>query len=419
MRKLVLVAAFCVLAVSELHAGGLGLLDPNARAAGMGGAYVAQASDPTAILYNPGGLALLKKKKGLSAGMTFSSKREATFQGLPPGIGAGTTAAQKNKMTMLPYAFASAPLSPRVVAGVGAYTSYLTRSEWSEPASFSGRYLATSSEIKALDLAPTFSLALTPNLGIGGGMIYRRTTISGSRRIGATLSGNVVDVADAAMETDTTSSNGWHAGILYRMGDALAIGITHRSKMSVDFDGAGRLTQIMTGNAQLDQLVAASFPFNQDLALSSQFAFPEQTTAGIALGLGQAVLMEVDITRANWKPATAIAFTFPNNPTLNVSYPLALQETTSYRAGLRYRFPTGPQLRAGYAIDKTPQPDETTGAFLADTDRNTLTLGFGLDWLDLSLGWTTFSERSVTTNVDGFNGNYRGTEWTAAVTITK
>jgi long-chain fatty acid transport protein len=418
MRNLLLLAVVCGLAASELQAGGLGLLDPNARAMGMGGAYVAQASDPTAILYNPGGLALLKKKKGLSAGVTFSSTREATFQGLPPGIGAGTTAAQKNKMATLPYAFTSAPFSPRIVAGLGAYTSYNTRSEWAEPATFSGRYLATSSELKALDLAPTFSMALTPNIGIGAGAIYRRTTISGSRRIGATLSGNVVDVADAVMETDTTSSTGWHAGILVRAGEAFSIGITHRSKMSVDFEGAGRLTQISTGNTQLDQLVGASFPFNQDLALATAFDFPEQTTAGIALGLGP-VLIEVDATRANWQPATALAFTFPNDPTLNVTYPLALQETTSYRGGLRYRFPTGPQVRVGYAIEKSPQPDQTVGAFLADADRNTVTLGFGLDWLDLAVGWTKFGERSVTTNVDQFNGNYRGNEWTAALTITK
>lgn len=416
MRKLLLLAAS--VAAFDLHAGGLALLDPNARSMGMGGAYVAQASDPTAILYNPGGLALLKKKKGLSAGVTFSSTREATFQGLPPGAGAGTTAAQKNKMATLPYAFTSAPFSPRIVAGLGAYTAYNARSEWAEPSNFSGRYLATSSEIKALDLAPTFAMALTQNIGIGAGAIYRRTTISGSRRIGATLSGNVVDVADAVMETDTTSSTGWHAGILFRAGDAFSLGITHRSKMSVDFEGAGRLTQIPTGNTQLDQLVAASFPFDQDLALASQFDFPEQTTAGIAFGAGP-VLIEIDATRANWQPVTALAFTFPNNPTLNVSYPLALQETTSYRGGLRYRFPTGPQIRAGYAIEKSPQPDTTAGAFLADADRNTVTLGFGLDWLDLAVAWTKFGERSVTTNIDGFNGNYRGNEWTAALTITK
>jgi long-chain fatty acid transport protein len=402
----------------RMRADGLTLLDPNARAAGMGGAYVAQASDPTAIFYNPGGLALLKKKKGLSAGASFSSTRQSSFQGLPPGVGAGTTAQQESKMATLPYAFATAPVSARIVGGLGAYTSYRARSEWADPAQFSGRYLATESQLEALDVAPTFGIALTPNLGIGGGAIYRRTTLSASRRIGATLAGAITDVASVSMETDTTSSTGWHAGILYRAGDAFALGVTHRSAMSVEFDGAGRLTQILTGNTQLDQLVGATFPFDQDLALASRFDFPAQTTAGIALGTA-AVLFEVDVTRATWTDTVAIPFLFPNNPQLDITYPLALEETTSYRAGVRYKFKTGPQIRAGYAIDNSPQPDQTAGAFMADATRNTVTLGVGLDWLDVAVGWTTFDPRSVTANVDAFNGNYRGNAWTAVLTVTK
>lgn len=402
----------------RLHADGLALLDPSARAAGMGGAYVAQASDPAAIFYNPGGLALLEKKKGLSAGVSLSSTRQSSFQGLPPGVGAGTTGKQENKLTTLPYLFATLPIGTRVVGGVGAYPAYRAHTEWADPSLFSGRYLATESQLEALDLAPAFAVAITPNFGIGGGAIYRRTTLSATRRIGATLVGAITDVAEVAMETDATSSTGWHAGILYRAGKSFALGITHRSAMNVDFDGAGRLTQIMTGNAQLDQLIAASFPFNQDLALSSHFDFPAQTTAGIAFG-GESLLFEIDVVRANWKDTTAAGFLFPNDPQLNVVYALSLRETTSYRGGVRYKFATGPQLRAGYAVTKSPQPDETAGPFLADANRNTATLGFGLDWLDIAVGWTTFDPRSVTNNVDQFNGNYRGNAWSAAITVTK
>jgi long-chain fatty acid transport protein len=418
LRRLLALSMMSLLGVRLLHADGLSLLDPNARAAGMGGAYVAQSADPTAILYNPGGLALLKKKKGLSAGVTLSSTRESSFQGVSPGVGAGTTGHQESKLAKLPYLFTSAPISPRITGGVGLYTSYRAQNEWSNPSQFSGRYLATASKIDALDLAPTFAFAVTPNLGIGAGAIYRRTSLSASRRIGATLAGAITDVAEVAMETDTTSSTGWHAGILYRVGDAISIGISHRSAMSVDFNGAGRLTQIATGNAQLDQLVAATFPFNQDLALSSRFDFPAQTTAGVAAGVGP-LLFEVDTTRANWKDATAVPFLFPNDPQLNVTYPLALEQTTSYRAGVRYKFTTGPQVRAGFAVDQSPQPDQTAGPFLAEPNRNTLTVGFGLDWLDVAVGWTTFDPRSVTNSASQFNGNYRGNAWSAAITITK
>src|SRR5258708_22763495 len=79
--------------------------DQSARAAGMGGAFVAQVDDPSAIYYNPGALGLLTKKKGATAGAAYTKRAEGLFQGLPPGIAAGTTAAQKSGTTTLPFEF--------------------------------------------------------------------------------------------------------------------------------------------------------------------------------------------------------------------------------------------------------------------------------------------------------------------------
>jgi long-chain fatty acid transport protein len=67
--------------------------DPGIKAMGMAGAFIAQASDPSAIYYNPGGLALQKKGK-LTAGGGTVYHNESQYQGLPPGIGQGTTGAQ-------------------------------------------------------------------------------------------------------------------------------------------------------------------------------------------------------------------------------------------------------------------------------------------------------------------------------------
>jgi long-chain fatty acid transport protein len=407
------------LGATRLDAGGLAMEDQGARAGGMGGAFMAQAADPTAIFYNPGALALLPKKKGLAAGVSLSSIRQSSFQGVSPGIGAGTTGEQKSERLTLPYAFATAPLGARAVSGLGAYTPYRLHNEWSAPNTFSGRYLATSSDIETLDLAPTVGFQLTPTIGIGAGAIYRRSTLSASRRIGATLSGSIADIAVADLETDSTSSTGWHAGLLWRPGDAFSFGVTHRSKMSVDFDGAGKLTQVLTGDAQFDQLVAASLPFGQELALTSHFDYPARTAAGIAVSLSKAVMFEIDAERTTWKNTRSIPFLFPNNSGLDTTYALNLKDTTSFRGGVRFQFPTGPQLRFGYAIDKSPQPDATVGPFIADAGRKTATAGLGLDWLDVSVGWTTFEQRSITTNADQFNGNYRGNAWTAAITVTK
>jgi long-subunit fatty acid transport protein len=145
---------------------------------------------------------------------------------------------------------------------------------------------------------------------------------------------------------------------------------------------------------------------------------PAQLTAGVAVG-SETLLVEIDATRTNWERMRSIVFHFPNNPSLGSVYALDLEDTTDYRAGLRYQFPTGLVVRAGYAIENSPQPDHTVSPFYAALGRNTITGGLGLDWLDVAIGWTTFDERAITTNADQFNGNYRGNEWTVVVTATK
>src|ERR1700749_1199283 len=93
-----------VMAALPVQGAGFAFVDQGARAAGMAGAFTAQERDPSAIVYNPGRLGLLKKKKSVSAGMAFSAFNESLYQGLPPGVGAGTTGAQETSLGMPPHA---------------------------------------------------------------------------------------------------------------------------------------------------------------------------------------------------------------------------------------------------------------------------------------------------------------------------
>jgi long-chain fatty acid transport protein len=392
--------------------------DQSARAAGMGGAFVAQVDDPSAIYYNPGALGLLTKKKGATAGAAYTKRAEGLFQGLPPGIAAGTTAAQKSGTATLPFVFGTAPFGAHLVSGIGIYSPLRIESNWTAPDTYAGRFLATRSRIVTQDVATMFGLTAA-NFGIGGGAIMRTSSIAMDRRLGSTLAGTIRDVATLQMKTDDVRAYGWSAGMLVRSTSAFSLGLTYRSRITPNYGGAGKLTQIPTGNAQFDQLVGASFPFGQDVAMTSAFEFPAQATAGLAFALGKPVLLEIDATQTDWSGVTAIPFTFPNTANISSVVPLRLKKVTDLRAGLRYAFPTGPHIRFGYAKLKSPQPDETVGAFLATANRNTITAGFGLDWLDLGVAWTQQSERSIVTNLDQLNGRYRGNEWSVIMSVTK
>jgi len=409
--------ALC-LAAAPLTAGTL-VQDQTARATGVAGAYVAQVDDPTAIFYNPGALGLLKKKKGVALNTTSTSWHPFQFQGRAPGSGAGTIGEMKSTYEFLPGAFATLPVAPKLVMGIGAFTSMQMHSDWDQPDAFSGRFFATKSTIDAYDATTTFGLQLSPTLGIGGGAVYRTAKLALDRHYASTVSGVFREFGASTLETDTKSALGWNAGLAFRPSPKFSFGASYRSPMTFDFEGASTLTQIATGDTQFDQLIRASLPFGQSLPIVSRFRTPAQYDAGIAFTAGEPLLLEFDVNRIQWKRVESIAFVYPTAASLDASYPLNFKNITNYRAGLRFQFPTGPVVRLGYSVEKSPQPDETISPFLADLDRNTITFGFGMDWLDVAFGYTSLGERAITNNTNGFNGNYSGNVWTVAITATK
>ena len=401
-----------------LHASGFAFTDQGAKAAGMAGAFVAQASDPSAIVYNPGGLALLEKKKSISAGMAVAAFNESLYQGLPPGIGVGATGEQETSPAIPPHAYVTLPVGRRMVAGVGLYSPFRMNTEWADPGAFVARHQVTKSSIEAWDLAPTLGIQLNPSLGLGIGAVYRSSEVAVSRRIPG--EGIEADIASLDMKTDMEPGYGWTAGLLLKR-KRFSVGFSYRSAIETDYLGVGRLTQVETGDPQYDELVRNTLPFGQDLPLSSSLEYPDQATFGVAWNPSKALLVEMDVNRTGWGNVQDLSLSFPASSWLNTAYQLDFKDVMTYRLGASWRLPTGPKLRFGYALDETPQPAAAVGAFLADSDRNIVSVGAGLDWLDVAFSWITYDQRIVTEGRDpeALNGNYRANAWTLTISATK
>jgi long-subunit fatty acid transport protein len=160
------------LAGGPLGAAGFTAPDPGIKAMCLAGAFTAQASDPTASFYNPGGLALLKKGK-LTAGLAADYLNESQYQGAAPGIGAGQAGQQKKAFTILPHLYAVKPLGDKLKLGVAVYTPYAFKTEWEDPGAFAGRYLTTRGQLQSYDVNTNLSWKVTPSLGFGAGVIYQ------------------------------------------------------------------------------------------------------------------------------------------------------------------------------------------------------------------------------------------------------
>ncbi len=413
-------AALLLLTLAPAPAGasGFALFEQGARAMGMAGAFAAQADDPSALFYNPGGLAFVKKKTSL--GLAVSGLNEGHYQGLPPGIGAGTSGEQERVLGLQPNAYLVKPLSPVVKLGVAAYSPFGFDIEWSAPDSFSGRPISLTSQLRSYDLLAAFAVEAGPRFGFGAGAVVRAADLQQSHRIQQvdpfTLA--TVDVAEAAVETDFENGFGWTAGLLARLG-RLSLGLSYRSSIEIDFAGSGRLTQVPSGNSQLDALIRATFPLDTDLPVRSSIGFPDVATLGLALRSGEKFVIEADAQQTGWSRFKGLAVAFETEPVFSQSLQGPWEDAMSYRLGMNYGPPKGPQWRLGFAFDEAAQPDVSVNPFYADSERTTVAAGFGRDWLDLAVQWASWESRTVLANPEGLNGRYEGSVYRLAISITK
>lgn len=390
-----------------------------AKAMGLAGAFVAQADDPSALFYNPGGLALLKKKKAGVAGAASYRLNESLFQGLPPGSAAGTASEQETPSELVPHLYVTLPLGSRAVVGMGVNSPFLLHSEWSDPATFAGRRQTTRAELSTLEVTPAIAFALTPKLGIGLGVSYRSSEFKLSRREPRLnpFNGLEVDVAAIDVDTDMEAGVGWNAGLLHQVSPRFSWGLAYRSPIEVEYNGVSRLTQISTGNAQLDALVATTLPFDQDLGVTTRIEFPSVATFGIAVGLTQAILLEADVQQTGWQSFDGVAIAYSGHSDLNFGVRQDFEDSLSYRLGVRLRSAKGTELRFGAALEESPLPDARVSGFLPDAERTVYAVGLGRDWLDVAFSWISFEQRVITTNADGINGNWRANAWMASLTL--
>ena len=255
------------------------------------------------------------------------------------------------------------------VGGVGVYSPYAWETEW-VPEGWAGRFVADSSRLTTYDVAPAIAFRLAPRLALGFGANYRSSEIRLGRRLSLAdpSTGEPVDVADFAIDTDTESALGWNAGLLYRANESFSWGLSYRSKVKVDYAGTARFTQISTGNPVLDAIFAQRIPFDRDLDVETEIEFPDMAGLGVMVALSRDTRLEVDVNWTGWSSFDEVPLDFVGLAPLSSTLEENWDDAMNYRAGLRWMRPSGNEWRFGYVYDETPQPDEHVSPLLPDAE---------------------------------------------------
>lgn len=402
--------ALLTLVVTAVFAGGYQINEHGTKAMGMGGAFAAQASDPSAIFFNPAGLTQLKGINimiGATAIMPV-----ATFTGPTPHPFGGTaTSTDMVKQTFFPPNFYATYNHENWAFGLGFFAPYGLGTEW--PAAWGGtppvgQYESYITEIQAFYVNPTVAYRFSDQLSVAVGVSYVFGTVELKQKINDPAFGGTVPDWNSTLDGNGSGIN-FNLGVLYKPTECLSIGVSYRFLTEVEFEGDVKFTDVPNVVVPPGIPLPALFP-NQ--TAKAKIPLPANLFAGVAYDFSECFTLEADLQYVAWSAYKELKIEFSQGVAgqTTVSDPGDYEDTFLIRLGGEYRL-NELALRAGFIYDATPIPDKTLGPRLPDGNRYEGTIGLGYAFsemfrVDVAYQFIQMEERTVT-DPNPFPGTYK------------
>ena len=174
------------------------------------------------------------------------------------------------------------------------------------------------------------------------------------------------------------------------MNNSFSWGLSYRSKIEIDYEGDGRLTQVPTGNAAVRRRRAPAPAVRHRPAGRDRDRVPRHGEPRLRRRASpRDCSVETDVNWTGWScfdevvigpsPARAVFGPNSNSRSRDTVIPEEWDDADNYRLGMRWTTGPGTEWRFGYVYDETPQPEEAVSPLLPDADRNGFTVGYGHD----------------------------------------
>ena len=422
-RHSLLVAVALLIMPSLTWGSGFALFEVGNRAMGMAGAMTAVADDPSALFWNPAGMAF-QTDEGVQVmfGVTFIMP-EQTFTGSAPYPGEGYTDSQIEQTFFPAHFYLGIPVNDRLEVSFSFFSPFGLGTEWDDD--FLGRYIAKKTDVFVFDLGVSMAYPLSERFAFGIGIDYMIVDIELSRDIGLINPFNqrLTDVADVRLKSDGINSAwAWNAGLLWKIGSGFSLGAMYRSEFSITGEGNGTFTQIPTGYPEFDAAVGSFMPFDGDVPIEATIDFPDYWMIGLAWQ-NEKWTLSGQYGVMGWSSFQELPIIFPENPEFSSVIAQNYEDAYQYRFGLEYRANQHWAFQLGYLFDETGQPVESMSPLLGDGDRTGYTAGLSYytDRFRLDVGYEHIKTDGRSTDgnsLDGFDGFYEGNANLAGATVT-
>jgi len=373
-RIVVAITLGLIFSAGEVSAAGFEVQDFSASATGMANAFTAQADDPSAMAYNPAGIAW-QPGTGLMVGAA-GFLRNASAK-----IAAGVASNQGKDPTLVHFYATWMPLDGHWGAGFSVNTPFLLDNLWGSSV-FAGQ--ATRTRVEPIRASADIVYAVDSRLAlaVGGDYYYSTGDISSSVN---NFSGN------------DRFAIGGHASLMWKFYPGWSLGVMYRFNPTVTISGSNITT------------------FSS--AASTQFNLPDSFRAGLAWDFSDALKFEVDGTWTGWSQLSDLNISALNGQLI----PLNLQDSFGLMAGVRWSWMENSQLRFGYAFDQAAGRDTGFNARVADANRHRISFGLGGDifsaHLDFAYILTFIPSRTIAGSAP-FNGEYRDIQHTLMLSFS-
>lgn len=402
MKKTIVLIAALLLCARAASAGGFFIGEQGARAEGMGSAFTAVADDPSALWFNPAGIAFQKGVVGTVGFDTLIPSNKYTS----PATGLTYTARKKTFFTPQGYLLYNREDLP-VSFGMAINTPFGLSTDWRNsgaPFTTTSSDTVTFSRIDMINYNPSVAFKINDNLSVAAGVVYYQV--------------RQVDLDSAALLLNG-NGDGWggNAALLYRNGP-LRFGVSYRSRVKATINGQG------VGIGALAALGSA--------AVSTSVTFPDMVNVGLSFQASNNVLISGEVDWVNWKPFNAINLNFaPSALGTTVvalgksSIPENWKATTSFRIGTEWAFASTMRARLGYVYDPSPVTAVDFSPRLPGNKRQLFNVGFGFDLsrrtaVDLAYSYVLLNNRNQTASaaLKNYNGLYKSHVHVIAASLT-
>lgn len=334
-------------------ANGFYINEHDAKGTGRAGATVATNTDPSSIVFNPGGLAV-GEGTAFSVGASLISAM-ASYTGTD-----NVTTDTNAPPAVLPQAMISHRINDMFAVGIAFHLPFGLAVSWPDSSPQAG--IVTKQSLRTYFITPTLGLnlhKLVPGLSIGTGLDLVPATVQleqnlyfGSEKGSAVLGG-------------TAFGLGARFGVMYRpeAEKRLSFGLAWKSQVDLAFDGKGDFDM--------------AEPYREELPpdgnISTTLHLPMSISGGVAFRPNEKIEVEANAVWINWKKFETIDITLPDGS--HTVQPQNYKNTVTLRVGGEYKINPKAAVRAGYIYDPTPVPSTTLSARLPDINRHDITAG--------------------------------------------